>query len=109
SRDAQGNTSRVSGSIVDITARKRAEQATREAEERYRTLIELAPDGVMVSSGGIVEYANPAAARILKAGNVQRLLGTRTEEYVQPDARERYRERAAYLEAGPGTTAFEER
>jgi diguanylate cyclase (GGDEF)-like protein/PAS domain S-box-containing protein len=108
-RDAEGRALRMTGTIVDIDARRRAEQATREAQERYRSLIELAPDGVIVSSGGVIEYANPEAARILKAGNAKRLLGMRSEDYIHPEHRERYRERRAYLEAGPGSTAFEER
>ena len=108
-RDAEGRALRMTGTIVDVDARKRAEQATRDAQERYRSLIELAPDGVIVSSGGVIEYANPEAARILKAGSAKRLLGTRSEEYIHPEHRARYRDRRAYLEAGPGTTAFEER
>ena len=108
-RDADGRALRMSGTTVDIDARKRAEQATREARERYRSLIELAPDGVVVSSGGVIEYANPAAVRILRAGNARRLLGMKSEDYILPEQRARYRERRAYLEAGPGSTAFEER
>ena len=107
-RDAQGRALRMSGTISDIDARKRAEQASREAEERYRSLIELAPDGVMVSSGGVIEYANPAAARMLK-GSARQLVGMRAAEYIHPAHRPRYEERAAYLAAGPGKTQFEER
>jgi diguanylate cyclase (GGDEF)-like protein/PAS domain S-box-containing protein len=99
----------MSGTVADIDARKRAEQATRDAEERYRSLIELAPDGVLVHSGGVVEYANAAAARLFKAGSPQRLMGMRVEDLVHPEHRERVRERLAYLEAGPGTVSFEER
>jgi diguanylate cyclase (GGDEF)-like protein/PAS domain S-box-containing protein len=108
-RDANGRARRMSGTVADIDARKRAEQATRDAEERYRSLIELAPDGVVVFSGGIVEYANPAAARILKAGSPARLLGMRVEELVEPEQRARFHERMRYLESGPGTAPFEER
>ncbi len=108
-RDDEGRALRMSGTLVEIDARKRAEEASRDAEERYRALIELAPDGVLVSCGGIVEYANPAAARLLKAGHPRRLLGLHTDSFVHPQDLPRARERRAYIEAGPGSTEFEER
>jgi len=107
--DATGRALRMSGTNLDITARKRAEQATREAEARYRALIELAPDGVVVSSDGLIEYANPAAARLLGVGSPDCLLGVRFESFVHPDELARFRERRAYLAAGPGKLDYEER
>jgi len=108
-RDGEGRSLRMTGTVVDIDARKRAEQASRDAEERYRSLIDLAPDGVIVASEGFIEYANPAAVRLLKAGGAQRLLGTRTEQYIHAEDLARFRERRAYLFAGPGNISFEER
>ncbi len=108
-RDGAGRAVRMSGVVADIDARKRAEQASRDAEARYRSLIELAPDGVVVHSGGVIEYANPAAARMVRAGLARRLVGMRIEDLIHPDHLERFRERNRYHALGPGTTKFEER
>ena len=108
-RGEDGRARRISGTAADIEARKRAEQSIREAEERYRSLIELQPDGVIVHSGGMIEYANQAAARIFRAGAPRQLIGLRLEDFVQEDERERFRERLQYLLTGPGSTRFEER
>jgi len=108
-RDDEGRALRMTGTLVEIDARKRAEQASRDAEERYRTLVELAPNGVVVESDGVIEYVNTAAAAMLGAASPRQLLGTRSEDLIHPEQRARYRERIGYLRAGPGKTPFEER
>jgi diguanylate cyclase (GGDEF)-like protein/PAS domain S-box-containing protein len=108
-RDAEGRALRMSGAMVEIDARKRAEQASRDAEERYRTLVELAPNGVLVTSSGVIEYANSATAAMLGVASPAELLGRSLSEFVHPDQLAQHRKRIAYLEAGPGKTGFEER
>jgi len=108
-RGAGGRVLRMSGTVSDIDHQRRAEEALRETEQRYRLLVELAPDAVVVHSGGIIEYANPAAARLFGATSPKRLAGLVLEEFAHADARERMRERLSYLEAGPGWLGFEQR
>ncbi|MFY9315147.1 MAG: EAL domain-containing protein [Burkholderiales bacterium] len=108
-RDEQGRALRMSGTVTDIDARKRAEQASRDAEERYRSLIELAPDAVIAFSGGLIDYANQAAARLLHAGTPKRLIGLRMEEIIHTEHRPRFTERLNYVSAGPGRVEFEDR
>ena len=45
--------------------RRTTEQALEETEERYRRLVELAPDAVFVACDGLVAYANAEGARLL--------------------------------------------
>jgi len=108
-RDASGRALRMSGLSADIDARKRAEQASRDAEERYRALVDLSPDGVVVSSNGYIEYANLAAERIWGEGRRGGLAGMRAEQLIHPDELEHHRERLKYLLAGPGSNAACER
>jgi len=108
-RGPDGRAVRVSGTAMDIDARRLAEEALREAEERYRVLADLAPDAILVHSGGRIEYANRAAARLLGAPSPQHLAGLLVEALVHPDDHARLRTRMRFHESGPGASEFESR
>jgi len=46
--DSEGKPAGIVAVMLDITARKRAENALRESEDRFRTLVENAPDGILL-------------------------------------------------------------
>ena len=77
----------------DITNRKRAEQALRESEERYRTLVELSPESVSVSSEGKIVYVNTAGAKLLGFDSPDELLGRSGVDFVASESREAVGER----------------
>ena len=55
--------------------RKQAEQELRESEGRYRALLELAPDAVVVLQQGRFVYVNAAALRLCGAGALEQMWG----------------------------------
>jgi len=60
----------------DITERKKAEQTLKESEEKYRSLVELAPDGIVaVNAEGIVTSANRSFLRLVGYDSEEGIVG----------------------------------
>jgi PAS domain S-box-containing protein len=85
---------------LDVTARRRAEQARAATERRYRELVELAPDAVYVNRGNRIVLVNGAMLQLFGATARTQLLGRSPFELFHPDAHATIRDRAAALLAG---------
>jgi PAS domain S-box-containing protein len=67
----------------DITERRKAEQALKESEEKYRSLVELAPDGmVAVNAEGIVTSANRSFLKLVGYDSEEGIVGKPFTELV---------------------------
>ncbi|TAK29843.1 MAG: PAS domain S-box protein [Chloroflexota bacterium] len=82
----------------------RANTELRESEERYRRLVELFPDAVIVFSQGEVTFVNTAAVKLLGAEEATQLVGQPLLQLVHPDFREAWTQRIRLLEAGDGVS-----
>lgn len=94
---------------IDITARKRAEEGLRQAEEKYRTIFENAVEGIFQTGpDGRFLSANPALARIYGYNTPEELIGSltniRRQLYLQPNRREEF---VRLLEERGGVVGFE--
>ena len=70
---------------VDITKRREAELALRESEEKFRTLVVNATDGIVImADGGGLVFANDRAA-FLTGYTVQNLLQMTMKDLIHPD------------------------
>lgn len=78
----------IQGFARDITARKRAEDALRSSEERFRAIVANEPECVkMVGADGRILEMNAAGLRILQADRADEVLGRPAIEFVHPEDR----------------------
>ena len=85
------------GTSRDISKKNSAEEALRESEERYRTLVELSPDPIAVHIAGTIVFVNTAAAQIFAAGTPDDLIGRSILELVHPDYRLIVKDRVLHM------------
>lgn len=74
----------VAGQIALAIERKRAEQALRESEEKFRALFEASSQGVMLHDESQYLEVNPAAVRILGYHSPQQLIGRHPRDTSPP-------------------------
>lgn len=74
-----------------------AEQTLKESEERYRLLVELSPEAIIVQSNEKIVYANHAAANLFGAASAETLLGLAVADFVHPGHHENFRAHERHL------------
>lgn len=86
-RTADGRVQYYDGIIEDITARKVAEQALRESEERFRNLTAAAFEGVVITEEGRILDINDQGLRLFGYERHE-MIGKNVEEFVSPETRQ---------------------
>jgi PAS domain S-box-containing protein len=91
--------SRVIVSLLDVTPRRRAEEALMDSEERYRVLAENSQEGVIVMQNGVSRYVNESMMRIT-GYTAREFAGMDFMDIVHPGDQHEHAQQFARLHSG---------
>jgi PAS domain S-box-containing protein len=81
---SDGEVSGVRTTMVDISPQKKAEEALREGEEKYRNVVERSNDGIVIVQDGVIKYANPSL-EIMSGYTADEAIDTPFTNYIYPN------------------------
>ena len=71
----------------DITVRKLAEEALQESEEKYRSLVENSPNGIIIYVDDKIIFINNEGLRITGAKSKEELMEKSVLDFIHPDSK----------------------
>ncbi|MEU7474655.1 EAL domain-containing protein [Lentzea sp. NPDC042327] len=101
---ARGGERALVGVAADVTRRHAQQQELADLADRYRLLVDLSPDAIVVHEAGVLVYANPTAVRFVRAQSEGDLLGRPITDFVHPDSQSDMLRRIEKLTV-PGATS----
>ncbi len=90
----------VTGLVLTLTERRRADKALAASEERLRRMIEASPIGIRIDQDARYVYVNPSCVERCGYSRAEDILGLPVEALYVPEDHERIRQCRAQLLAG---------
>lgn len=96
--------------IRNILMRRETEKILRESEERYKRLVELSPDAIILHENGKVCFVNPAAVKLFGADSEKEIVGRSVFDSLAEKYHEKVKERfLMIIEKGKTVPPIEEK
>lgn len=86
--------------VEDVSEEKESRRALLDSEEKYRSLIEFFPEGVLLSESGLITQINSAGLRLYGASHESEIVGRDWVTLVDPSFHDLILKRRDSMEAG---------
>ena len=107
--DAENEVQEWVGISFDMTEQKQHEAQLRDSEERYRNLVDIAPDMIFVHQQGRIIFMNPAGLRMLRAPSLEAVIGKNAVDLAHPEYHDIIRERIRQTAGGQKVPVMEQK
>lgn len=98
----------IIGTLIDLTTKKEVEGELRKSEDRYRKLVELSPEPIIVHKNHKLVYVNPAGVKIIGANSQSDLIGKDIVELFHEEDQAFIKERSKRIVNGTDFTDITE-
>jgi len=96
------------GFLLDITPQKQAQHEIQESEERYRSLVELCPDGIAIHDGAHLLYGNAVALELFGGATLEEAQCRTIADVIDPEFHDSVNKRIVRMLDGEHTPVVEE-
>ncbi|WP_321505441.1 PAS domain S-box protein [uncultured Methanoregula sp.] len=84
-----GSPAGIAGILRDISGRKQTENAFKESEERFRSIVEYSLEAILILDfDGKILFANNAAARTVELDHYAGMVGRNVMAYIAPESKD---------------------
>ena len=99
-RTFDGRITGILSMMLDVTDSWRAKRGLEDSERRFRQVVEGAPEGIFISTGGCFRYLNEVAVKAFGAGSESELLHRPVINQIHPSDRQAISEHIQSLRSG---------
>jgi len=87
-RDKNGDPLSILVTRHDLTFDRKTQETLRETEERYRQLVELSQDIILIQRGGTIVFINDAGVRMFGGSSSSDIISKPILDFIHPDSKE---------------------
>ena len=81
----------------EISIRKKTERELALSEERYRKLVEVSPDTIIIHTNNIIDFINPSGVSLLGADSADEIIGLSIIGFIHPDYQDEFKRRGSQI------------